>query len=132
MKLITFEAIILLWNKKAAYIIYTFHLTNEWLWFELGKHRQLELRADVVNELFCRFCPHLAQTNQHDQFKMTSSGRKKMKQIPATSSYYNTNSSKIVLAPKSFLRWIISAHICFAFSISNFLAFKNLKLYLLN
>lgn len=34
--------------------------------------------------------------------------------------------SKIVSARKSFLHWSMSAHICFVFSISNFLAFRNL------
>lgn len=32
----------------------------------------------------------------------------------------------IVSAPNSFLHWSISVHICFAFSMSNFLALKNL------
>ena len=39
----------------------------------------------------------------------------------------NVITSIIVSAPNSFLHWIISAHMCFAFSISNFLAFRNLQ-----
>lgn len=35
--------------------------------------------------------------------------------------------SKIVSAPNSFLHRSISAHICIAFSESNFLAFRNLN-----
>ena len=39
---------------------------------------------------------------------------------------FEKNTSIIVSAPNSFLHWSMSDHICFAFSISNFLAFKNL------
>lgn len=41
--------------------------------------------------------------------------------------FWNLITSIIVSTPKSFLQCIISAHICFAFSISNFLAFRNLE-----
>lgn len=45
---------------------------------------------------------------------------------------FDVLTSSIVSAPNSFLHWIVSAHICFAFSISNFLAFKNLQGRLVN
>lgn len=47
--------------------------------------------------------------------------------------YFIVNNPRIhitsmrVSAPNSFLHWSISLHICFDFSISNFLAFKNLQ-----
>lgn len=41
-------------------------------------------------------------------------------------SLCSTTTSMIVSAPNSFLHWSISDHICFDFSMSNFLALKNL------